>query len=190
VPETKKLPDGSMNWYPAMFGSIIKFPPTGGKIGKGEGQKVTIGYGGESTSMTKEGEKGAVTLQFGGSSTLVGALWLREAVSLVPSGASYGGGYYCVCEQIRFDVDGYGRVFSPDTVRFQIAVLDTDGNLIGRFGTYGNVDSQQVEGGALRFAWPLLVAVGDRILYVGDSLNGTILRAEITYAAEETCSIQ
>jgi hypothetical protein len=42
----------------------------------------------------------------------------------------------------------------------------------------------------MRFAWPSLVAVGDRHVYVADTVSGTITRAKITYSAEKTCSIQ
>jgi len=186
VPGSARLPNGRRNWYPAMWGTIIKFPPTGGAIGTGEGTKVTIGYGGdETTQVIRHGDtRKDVTLDFGGTATLSGALWQREAVSLVPLTRHTGGAYYCSCEQVRFDVDGFGRVFSPDTVRFQLVVLDTAGNLIGRFGTYGNVDSQMVGGGALRFAWPRLVAAGEGVVYVADDLSGTILRATIAYAVE------
>ena len=111
-------------------------------------------------------------------------------MSLVPLTRGAGGAYGCSCEQVRLALDGFGRVFAPDTLRFQVAVLDTGGNLIGRFGTYGNVDSQKARAGALRFAWPKLVAAGDNFLYVSDSLNGTILRAEISYRAEAICEIK
>jgi hypothetical protein len=88
---------------------------------------------------------------------------------------------------MRFEVDGFGRVFAPDTVRFQAVVLDTGGNLIGRFGTYGNIDSQTAGGAALRFAWPEYVLASDEAVYVGDVVNRSILRAQISYRAEETC---
>ncbi len=90
---------------------------------------------------------------------------------------------------MRFDVDGFGRVFAPDTVRFQAAVLDAAGNPLGRFGTYGNSDSQLAGGGVLRFAWPLYVLAGDESVYVGDVVNRSILRARIAYGAEETCAV-
>jgi hypothetical protein len=90
---------------------------------------------------------------------------------------------------MRFDVDGFGRVFAPDVVRFQVVVMDTRGNTIGRFGTYGNADVQ-AERKALRFAWPLYVAGGDRTVYVGDILNRSVVRAHVTYAAEETCPVR
>jgi hypothetical protein len=115
---------------------------------------------------------------------------MKSGVSQVPLHGGAGGAHYCSCEQIRFDVDGFGRVFAPDTVRFQAVVLDTAGNTIGRFGTYGNVDSQRAGGAALRFAWPLFVMAGDEAVYVGDILNRSILRATVGYAAEETCEVR
>lgn len=187
VPETRKLPDGRTNWYPVMSGSIIKFPPTGGAIGRADsGVNVTIGYGGDDTSQViRHPDDGRErTLDFGGTARLTGALWQREVVSLVPVTGGTGGAYYCSCEQLRFHVDGFGRVFAPDTLRFQLAVLDTNGNELGRFGTYGNLDAQRAGGAALRFAWPRLVAGDNRTLYIGDSVNGTILGARMAYRAE------
>jgi hypothetical protein len=72
-------------------------------------------------------------------------------------------------------------------VRFQAVVLDTNGNLVGRFGTYGNSDSQLAGGAALRFAWPEYVLASDEAVYVGDVVNQSILRARIAYQAEEVC---
>jgi hypothetical protein len=171
VPRSRKLPTGAPNWYPAMCGSIIKFPPSGGKL-RGGGSKVTVGYGGKHDL------------------TLSGALWQRDGVSGTPLHKGVGGAYYCSCEQMRFDVDGFGRVFAPDVVRYQIAVMDSAGSPIGRFGTYGNIDAQSRGGAALRFAWPLHVAAGDRAVYVGDPLNRSVLRAELTYAREGTCEVR
>jgi hypothetical protein len=170
VSEGKRLPDGSRNWYPAVCASIIKFPPIGGKLRDG-GARTTVGYGGSHDL------------------NLAGALWQRGGVSGAPLHGGVGGAYYCSCEQMRFDVDGFGRVFAPDVVRFQVVVMDTDGKAIGRFGTYGNADVQ-AKGAALRFAWPLYVAAGDRAVYVGDILNRSVVRVLIAYAAEETVPVR
>jgi hypothetical protein len=150
-----------------LCGSIIKFPPAGGKLRDG-GEKVAVGYKQETT--------------------LSGALWQRGGISPVPLHGGAGGAHYCSCEQMRFDVDAFGRVFSPDVIRFQVTVMDTGGNAIGRFGTYGNGDTQ-AKGTALRFAWPLYVAAGDKAVYVGDILNRSVVRALVTYAAEESCGV-
>ena len=143
----------------------MKFPPAGGKLREG-GADLVYGYTGKTQ--------------------VSGALWVH-GVSQVPLHGEMGAGgaHYCSCEQIRFDVDGFGRVFSPDTVRFQVLVLDTAGNLIGRFGNYGNVDSQLTGGTALRFVWPEFVLASDAAVYVGDPVSRSILRAAVTYAAEE-----
>ncbi|MEX0700812.1 MAG: hypothetical protein WD069_01840 [Planctomycetales bacterium] len=192
APEDQRLPSGGRNWYPAMSGSIIKFPPGGGRIGaQAAGTKVTIGYGGDETTRTiRHPDNGQErTLEFGGAATLEGALWQREVVSLVPLTAGGGGAYSCSCEQLRFAVDGFGRIFAPDTLRFQLAVLDTNGELIGRFGNYGDADAQPANGAALRFAWPRLIAANSRTLYVYDDVNGALLRAEIAYQAEKTAAM-
>jgi len=175
VPETRKLPGGAVNWYPALCGSIVKFGPEGGAFRTGE-RKVVVGYG-TGRNQAKE-------------MLVSGALWMKGGVSQVPLHGGAGGAHYCSCEQMRFDVDGFGRVFAPDTVRFQAVVLDTAGNPVGRFGTYGNSDSQLAGGAALRFAWPEFVLAGDEAVYIGDLLNRSILRATIAYAAEESCEVR
>ncbi|MEX0717268.1 MAG: hypothetical protein WD066_11810 [Planctomycetaceae bacterium] len=200
VPAERRLTDGGSNWYPAMTGSIIKFKPGGGRIGtQEEGTKVTIGFGGDETTITKGNPQSGEEriLEFGGTATLEGAIWQREVVSLVPLTTGTGGNYTCSCEQLRFALDGFGRVFAPDTLRFQLAVVDTNGELIGRFGNYGNRDEQRGESRAkrsgkpaLRFAWPRLVAANDHAVYVYDDVNGALLRAPIAYATEKSVAIE
>jgi hypothetical protein len=94
--------------------------------------------------------------------------------------------FYCNCENTRFDVDEFGRVFYPDLGRYRVGVLDTNGNAITHFGRYGNADTRD----ELAFAWLIGVGATDRYAYMGDSLNRRLLRASLTYAAEKTCPIK
>jgi len=121
--------------------------------------------------------------------------------------------FYCNCENTRFDVDLFGRVWYPDLGRFRVAVLDTNGNDLTHFGGYGNADSRgpespiiDAETGKPRpakkdeknplaepdiaFSWLIGVGATDKYVYMGDSMNRRLLRAKITYVAEETCSIR
>jgi hypothetical protein len=62
-----------------------------------------------------------------------GAEWVFPGVGWVPQ-------YCCKCWNCRFAVDHFGRSFVPQHNRYQVAILDTNGNLIRQVGRYGNVD--------------------------------------------------
>ena len=47
----------------------------------------------------------------------------------------------CVCIGGRFKIDGFGRLWIPDALRFSVGVVDNAGNELIRFGRYGNQDS-------------------------------------------------
>ncbi len=166
------------NHYPIMCGSILKFGPKGGG-GVGPGVK---------------GRKGvlAYDVQVG----IKDALWLYHGVGPVP--ASHGPyNHYvsaCACDGMRFDVDGWGRTFAPDAARFRVVVLDSAGNEIGVFGSYGNQDSEgagsAVPEPAIPFAWPMAVGVSDRAAYVSDSLNRRMVKVKLAYTQAETCKVK
>ncbi|MCX7591958.1 MAG: hypothetical protein N2255_10070 [Kiritimatiellae bacterium] len=160
----------------SMYGSIVKFSPKGGMIH----------WGGENPF---EGEPrldpSLQTMQvaaFHGHRLqpikITGALWIHMGIShvdLIP----------CNCENTRFDVDGFGRVFYPDLGRFRIGVVDTNGNKITEFGRYGNANTTN----DLAFTWLIGVATTDRYAYMGDSLNRRLSRARLSYASEEVCPV-
>lgn len=159
---------GHPNWYPVMYGSILKFSPTGGA---------------ELESMVPGANE--VVKGFDQKRYLQGALWQWRGISPVPCYAEpYV--YYCVCEQTRFDVDDFGRVFAPDVGRFSVRVVDTNRNPILRLGAYGNQDSRS----EIRWAWPSQVAVSDEALYVADVINRRIVRIKLGYQLEAVCEIK
>ncbi|HUT36039.1 MAG TPA: SMP-30/gluconolactonase/LRE family protein [Planctomycetota bacterium] len=181
-----KLPAGAtdpdavagVNFYPYIYGSIAKFGPEGGLIRKGAGG-IPCNY---NVGLTTE---------------VKGARWIFPGASNVPSwrtGTPYVKPDICLCESPRFDVDGFGRSFFPDAGRFRAGVIDTAGNEIGWFGTYGNQDSagpgSAVPVPDIPLCWPHAVAVGDEFVYVGDRLNRRVVRVKLACAAEESCPIQ
>ncbi len=179
VDATKKRSADVRHHYPIMYGSILKFGPGGG-VGVGPG----VG-----------GEKGL--LAYDVPAGVKDALWRYFGVGPVPA---YKGGVYkhgalqgCSCEGMRFDVDGFGRTFSPDAARFRVVVLDTAGNLICTFGSYGNQDSGGPKSAlpepAIPFAFPLAVGVSDRAAYVSDILSRRILRVKLTCTARSEIKI-
>jgi hypothetical protein len=148
-----------------------------------------------------------------GGATLQGALWWRPWFSPVGDCTTAN---QCHCTASDFDVDDFGRVFAPDTGRFRVGVLDTNGNEIIAIGAYGNQDCCGPDsyvldpaGKFLRprqasdpkdlaspfakpeiaFAWIIGLAVTDRYAYVDDAVNKRVLRVKLDYAAMETAAI-
>lgn len=162
-----------LNWYPFMYGSIAKFGPEGGVIRAGSG-----GTPVEFSTDAKTEVKGAKWMFFGASPVLS---WRQKYPDT------------CLCESPRIDVDAYGRVFFPDACRFRVGVLDTGGNLIGFFGSYGNQDSagpaSRTPKPAIPLLWPYTIAVGDGALYIGDRLNRRAVRVRLGYGTSETVAI-
>ncbi|MHC4916564.1 MAG: hypothetical protein ACYTGB_13840, partial [Planctomycetota bacterium] len=161
------------NWYPFLYGCIAKFGPEGGEVRAGSG---------------------GVPMEFstGGKTEIKGAKWIHFGGSPLPSWRlRYPN--VCPCESPRFEVDGYGRCFFTDAACFRVGVLDTGGNLITWFGSYGNVDSAGPESAVpeppIAFHWPYAVCTEDRAVYVGDRLNRRVTAVKLTYAAEETVKI-
>jgi hypothetical protein len=63
-----------------------------------------------------------------------GAEWLYAGASpIVPSG--------CSCPSERLHVDWDKRAYVPEAYRHSVGILDTNGNLITRFGRYANFDN-------------------------------------------------
>jgi hypothetical protein len=164
-----------------MYGSIVKFSPKGGSFNfqfykpradepkPDPAAKVT-----EAASWI-----GQVHDRFS-PNKVMGAEWMHMGISQVSL-------HYCNCENTRFDVDLFGRVWYPDLGRYRVGVLDTAGNLITTFGTYGNAESR---GPDIAFAWLIGVGATDKYAYMGDSLNRRLLRAKLVYAAEAVCDVK
>jgi hypothetical protein len=90
-------------------------------------------------------------------------------------------------------VDGYGRSFFTDAARFRVGMLDTNGNLLGWFGSYGNADSagadSKVATPAIPLYWPYHVSVDDGNVFVGDRLNRRVVRVRLAPTAVETVEV-
>lgn len=95
----------------------------------------------------------------------------------------------------RFGVDGYGRIYYPNGLLPQVAVIDNEGNTILAFGTYGNRDSlgglpgDQVPTKDVPMAWPNSVDATDDHIFVSDMLNVRLMRLAKTFVAAETVRI-
>ncbi|MBA4389139.1 MAG: hypothetical protein C0404_14295 [Verrucomicrobia bacterium] len=100
----------------------------------------------------------------------------------------------CTCHNIRYDMDYFARHWTPANQLYSVVVVDANGNRIARLGRYGNVDDtdadvkEQKDG--LRFVWPRALAVSDTALYVADTGSRRILKAAISYVAEESVELK
>ena len=172
-----KKGDPFYNWYPVMYGSLIKFSPDGGSV-----------------RILKKGEKapeGVVegVYGLGQPSYVTGSQWMHTGLSPIWSGHPT-----CQCVVPRFDIDGFGRIFIPDAAQFCVKVLDEQGNLITRFGQYGTLDSQgkgsMIPEPAIPFGFPTQVGISTNGLYVLDRLNMRVVKVKLGYTAEETCKVR
>jgi hypothetical protein len=201
-----------------MYGSILKFSPKGGMVDWDGGKRTsrTNPFDGKpkldpslkTVKMAAIVQTSDNTNAFCGAK-VTGAEWVHFGISQLPQ-------FYCNCESTRFDVDLFGRVWYPDMGRYQVGVLDTNGNMITTFGGYGNAESRGPDSpvvdpktGKVRprkaddpkdlkspfaepeIAFSYLIGVGAtaRYVYMADSLNRRLLRARLVYAAEQTCPI-
>ncbi|MFH0919331.1 MAG: T9SS type A sorting domain-containing protein [Fibrobacterota bacterium] len=161
------------NCYRHVWGSLLKFPATGG----------AVTHTGSKTYPTTPGLVGWTETFNGKEYALINDVSLLYPVSPVPVGPKGGG---CTCWTPRFDLDGFGRIFLPDLAHFRVTVLDNAINKICNFGGYGNADSRGpgslIETPAIGIAWPAGVAVTDKAIYVSDMVNRRIVRNTISYA--------
>jgi hypothetical protein len=119
----------------------------------------------------------------------------------------------CHCPGIcRPALDYFARVWVPEPDRFDVAVLDTAGNVIMRLGQYGNVDdgTPLVRDGGPSNPRPIGPSTGsgqagdevalvhgaylathtDRRLFITDASNARILSVKLGYHAEEKVALK
>ena len=158
-----------------LFGSIIKFPPTGGAF-----------YYKASEKPMPEGSKRVLCRR---GHVVEDSLWIRPYAAPV-----YGrGGHWCFCFTGRFDLDRYGRLFVPNAPTREVEVVDANGNRICAFGRYGNVDNggpgskRPLEGVPMN--WGANVAVSDSAVYVADTNNRCVVKVRLDYRAVASCAV-
>jgi outer membrane protein assembly factor BamB len=191
----KNTGGGDLFWYSYMYGSILKFPPTGGVIWhqKDHLPKSAVGQPpAELLALPKTPFKRHYAYQPHLTGEIQGALWSR--FGFAPYSAHMSGNTsHCMCQGSGFDVDPFGRVFFPNLGQFRIEVVDTNNNPITTFGKYGNEDSggpdARVKKPDIPLAWPTYVAVSDRWAYVADTVNRRVVRVKLGAAAEATCAL-
>jgi hypothetical protein len=190
----KRCDKGDLFWNSYMYGSIIKFPPSGGIIWHQKNlPKSCLGEPpAELLAKPKQPFKRHFSSEPHLTGEIQGALWTRFGYAPYSAHMS-GNTTHCMCEASGFDVDPFGRVFFPNLGQFRVEVVDTNNNPITTFGKYGNEDSggpsARIKKPDIPLAWPVYVAVSDRWAYVADTVNRRVVRVKLGAVAEETCTV-
>jgi len=179
-----------LNFYLYHYGSVLKFPPEGGRFWTAGTPKK------DGRNPRPEGvPPGAKELRAGYLKQVVwgrGWLWRYRGFALNPNRTETTGDPACSCWTGRFALDDFGRLFVPDVFRFSVGAIDANKNEILRFGEYGNVDSagpkSAIPTPAIPLGWANAVSVGDGKVYVADRLNRRIAVVNLTYDVEATCA--
>jgi len=176
-PFAGRLPADSESHHPSndykQYGAIFKFPPGGGRIAADPNGN----YVGHCQYKSEP-------------VTVHGALWMRRLGYIGSHGHELG----CHCETTRFDLDDFGRLFVPDVFQFCVVVLDSAGNEITRFGSYGNMDSRgpgsPVPEPEIPFGWPLSVECSGGRIFVADLVNRRVVAVRFEHAASAEIPIE
>ena len=188
---------GNRDFFP-LTGCVMKFKPGKGAFyAQKKSRKVPVPFSSDYVET-----KGLPQISCGG----LGRFWIKGAEWIYPGIGYVHPGAPCQCWNCRFVIDTFGRVFAPETVRNQVAVLDTNGNLVMHIGRYGNVDDgvplvedrrfrtqkrRSVGGDEVALAYANYVATHtDRRLFIADAGNGRILSVKLGYHAEERVSLK
>ena len=131
------------------------------------------------------------------------ATW-AEGADWFYGGVGYGGqGGSCTCWHARFQLDYFARSFAPEVRRYNVAVLDSNGNLITRIGRYGNVDegkpliadggptqTRSIGGDEVALFHAAYVGIHtDRRLFIADAGNARILSVKLDYHETERIAL-
>jgi hypothetical protein len=187
--------------YPGLFANtLMKFKPGKGRVLCAGGTKIAI-----SDELKPQRPPDLRRGWYGGSPAWVeGADWLFGGVGYDGFNGGQFTGRLCGCMNSRFTLDNYSRSFAPDIYRSDVAVLDSNGNLIMRIGRYGNVEDGvplQAQGGPpgtrslggdeVGLFQPLFLAThSDRRLFIADYGNFRILSVKLGYHAEEKVTLK
>jgi hypothetical protein len=174
-------------------GCLMKFKPNKGKF---------YATGGAAVALSEDSPvKGLPRLWHTPRTTffVAGAEWMFPGVGYVPQ-------YTCLCWNSRFALDHFGRSFAPQHNRYQVAVLDTNGNLVVQIGRYGNIDDglplnpwkdrrtnppRSIGGDEVALAYACYVGThSDRYLFIYDAGNDCIKSVKLSYHVDRTVSLR
>jgi hypothetical protein len=180
--------------YDRTLGCVVRFRPEGGALWP-QGVKPGGSHKPVFWSNSLPGLKVPEKLDDGlamGKALKIGKAFLEGATKAYPGLTGFSSS--CRCRTPRFDLDDYGRLYIPNSLTCSVQVVDNAGNVIARFGGYGNHDSQgpkgKVPGPEIPLVTPMGVAASDRHIYVADEVNRRVVRIDPRFAAEEICQVR
>jgi hypothetical protein len=166
-------------------GSLMKFKPGEGKFLAAHGAAIPLG------DRPVAGLPSVQPIQGGHKMYVEGAEWIFPGAGFAPFPGD------CLCWNSLFALDHFGRFFVPQHLRQQVAVLDTNGNLVVQVGRYGNVDDgvplvedprfrseppRSIGGDEVALAYPCYVGThSDRRLFIADGGNDCIRSVKMGY---------
>ncbi|PCJ60269.1 MAG: hypothetical protein COA79_08845 [Planctomycetota bacterium] len=160
--------NASPQWhYEHIYGSVLKFKPSGGKI------------------LPDPNGNDVIAKNYSGynSCNIEGKDWMR--FGFAPRLHRDTENASCNCEQGSFDLDRFDRLYIPNAPMFHVQVVDRNNNPILRIGNYGNMDAagpqSSVKDKKMYFAWPNNISVDDKYIYVSDLYNDRIVRGKLIY---------
>ncbi|MCK6473824.1 MAG: SMP-30/gluconolactonase/LRE family protein [Planctomycetes bacterium] len=190
---------GAKTYFSDFTGTLMKFSLNKGRV-------LTMGSNREPVPLTVRPD-GPPSIR----GTVQGNAWVKDAdwfyggvgYSGRGAGSERAGGATCACYNTRFAMDYFNRSFAPEFDRCKIAVVDTNGNLILRFGQYGNADdgkpmvpgggspaARSIGGDEVGLFYPVYVGThSDRRVFVSDPGNARIVSVKLGYHAEERVSL-
>jgi hypothetical protein len=188
-PKPYTIPYMFCNYYLTHYGSIFKYPPTGGS-------QLLVGTPLSSVPNGNLNSDTVPQLQATGLYTkayeIKGALWQHFGVSPTTGYGEEGGDPTCVCYHPRFEVDEYGRIFMPDAMRFRVSVIDNNKNSIINFGSYGNVDQtgpgSRIPSPEIPLCLPRIVRKVNNAVYIADAANERIVKVKLDFQLWKTAS--
>ncbi len=108
-----------------------------------------------------------------------------EFLGVSPASGRYTKGHDgCVCFNLRFCADDFGRTYVPAAHRNTIRMLDTAGNELLRIGRYGNLDSgpnARLKEPNVPLRFPTATALSKRYLYAVEEDIFRVLRIKLGY---------
>lgn len=155
-------PRGNLGrWY----GTVFRFDPAGGGVAAAGAAQATHLAGGKDAGLSPVVVKGA--------------LWGFHGLAPMPLQT------HCQCVMADFDADDWGRLWVPDAPGYCVAVLDPAGNLLARFGAYGNRDATGAGGAIPEPPVPLWspdrAAALDGDVFVADRLGCRLVQVQLKY---------
>jgi len=195
-----------IKFAPARRTSPFGFKSKGGKfISSGHGEPVPL-------SQEDRPKRPADLYRGSGTYWVEGAQWFFGGVGYAAFNANWAPS--CACWNARFALDYLGRSFLPEPLRFSVAVVDTNGNLILRVGRYGNEDDgvplrkgtgypdvkvpgtfsqrpRSLGGDEVGLMHPAYVGVHtDRRLFIQDYGNARVLGVRLDYHTTERVALK